>query len=58
MEYRRLGRSGLQLSELSLGSWITLGNQIEDGTSGRLLDLAYDAGIKEILDNAPGRPEY
>ena len=51
MEYRRLGRSGLQLSELSFGSWITFGNQIEDGTSGRLLDMAYDAGIN-FFDNA------
>ena len=34
MEYRRLGNSGLQLSELSFGSWITFGNQIEDTTSG------------------------
>ena len=51
MEYRRLGRSGLQLSELSFGSWISFGNQIEDGTSGRLLDMAYDAGIN-FFDNA------
>ena len=51
MEYRRMGRSGLQLSELSFGSWITFGNQIDDGTSGRLLDMAYDAGIN-FFDNA------
>ena len=51
MEYRRLGNSGLQLSELSFGSWITFGNQIEDSTSGRLLDMAYDAGIN-FFDNA------
>lgn len=51
MEYRRLGRSGLQLSELSLGSWVTFGNQIDDRMSGRLLDMAYDAGIN-FFDNA------
>ncbi len=51
MEYRRLGNAGLQLSELSFGSWITFGNQIDDGTSGRLLDMAYDAGIN-FFDNA------
>ena len=51
MEYRRIGNSGLQLSELSFGSWITFGNQIEDKTSGRLLDMAYDAGIN-FFDNA------
>lgn len=37
MEYRRLGKSGLQLSELSFGSWITFGNQIEDNTSENLM---------------------
>ncbi|MBL6618807.1 MAG: aldo/keto reductase [Flavobacteriales bacterium] len=51
MEYRRLGNSGLQLTELSLGSWITFGSQIDDSTSGRLLDMAYDAGIN-FFDNA------
>ncbi len=57
MEYRRLGRSGLQLSKLSLSSWVTFGNQIDDSTSGRLLDMAYDAGIN-FFDNAPAHPEY
>ena len=51
MEYRRMGNTGLQLSELSFGSWITFGNQIEDNTSGRLLDMAHDAGIN-FFDNA------
>ena len=46
-----MGNTGLQLSELSFGSWITFGNQIEDNTSGRLLDMAYDAGIN-FFDNA------
>ena len=31
MEYRRLGKSGLQVSALSFGSWITFGAQIDDG---------------------------
>ena len=57
MEYRRLGRSGLQLSKLSLSSWVTFGNQIDDSTSGRLLDMAYDAGIN-FFYNAPAHPEY
>lgn len=51
MEYRRLGKSGLQLSELSFGSWITFGNQIENGISERLMDIAYDAGVN-FFDNA------
>ena len=57
MEYRRLSRSGLQLSQLSQGSWVTFGNQIDDGMSSRLLDMTYDAGIN-FLDNAPFHPEY
>ena len=46
-----MGRTGLQLSELSLGSWITFGNQIDSSVSGRLMDLAYDAGVN-FFDNA------
>lgn len=51
MEYRRLGKSGLQLSALSFGSWITFANQIKDGTSERLMDIAYEAGVN-FFDNA------
>lgn len=51
MEYRRLGKSGLQLSVLSFGSWITFGKQIEDKTADVLLSMAYDAGIN-FFDNA------
>jgi len=51
MEYRRLGKSGLKISELSFGSWITFGNQIQDGTSEKLMDIAYEAGVN-FFDNA------
>ena len=51
MEYRRLGRSGLQLSELSFGTWITFGNQIPYATAKDLLATAYDAGVN-FFDNA------
>lgn len=51
MEYRRLGKSGLKLSALSFGSWITFANQINDGTADRLMDIAYDAGVN-FFDNA------
>ena len=51
MNYRRLGKSGLQVSELSFGSWITFANQIEHGISERLMDIAYDAGV-DFFDNA------
>lgn len=51
MNYRRLGRSGLQLSELSFGSWITFGNQIDTSTSQKLMEVAYDHGVN-FFDNA------
>ncbi len=51
MKYRNLGKSGLRVSELSFGSWITFGNQIETGTSEKLMKTAYDAGVN-FFDNA------
>lgn len=51
MEYRRLGRSGIQLSVLSYGSWVTFAKQIDDTTSEKLMSLAYDSGIN-FFDNA------
>jgi voltage-dependent potassium channel beta subunit len=51
MEYRRLGKSGLQVSALSLGSWLTFGWQIEDTVAEELMHLAYDAGVN-FFDNA------
>jgi len=51
MEYRRMGRSGLQLSVLSFGSWVTFHKQIDDGVADALIGLAYDSGIN-FFDNA------
>ena len=51
MEYRRLGRSGLQVSALSFGSWVTFGKQIGDTTADSLMSMAYDAGVN-FFDNA------
>jgi voltage-dependent potassium channel beta subunit len=51
MEYRRLGHSGIQISALSFGSWLTFGKQIDDNTSETLMGMAYDAGIN-FFDNA------
>ncbi len=51
MEYRIMGKTGLQLSVLSLGSWITFGKQIDDFHSEKLMTLAYDNGIN-FFDNA------
>lgn len=51
MQYRRLGRSGLQLSELSLGSWVTYGQQVDVASAKEMLAAAFDAGIN-FFDNA------
>ena len=51
MEYRRLGKSGLQVSALSLGSWLTFGGQITDGVAEQLMIKAYEAGVN-FFDNA------
>lgn len=51
MEYKRLGKSGLQVSALSLGSWLTFGKQISDGIAQKLMIKAYDKGVN-FFDNA------
>ena len=51
MQYRRLGRSGLQVSELSLGSWVTYHNQVDIASAREMLAVAMDAGIN-FFDNA------
>ena len=51
MEYRRLGSSGLQVSELSLGSWVTYHNQVGTAAAREMLAAAMDAGIN-FFDNA------
>ena len=51
MEYRRMGCSGLQLSALSFGSWVTFGYQVDDQTAQRMMHIAYDAGVN-FFDNA------
>ena len=51
MEYRRLGSSGLQVSALSFGAWVTFGKQVADGTAEACLKAAYDAGVN-FFDNA------
>jgi voltage-dependent potassium channel beta subunit len=51
MHYRRLGKSGLKVSEISLGAWVTFGNQIDEATAINLLHAAYDHGIN-YFDNA------
>ena len=51
MEYRRLGFSGLKLSALSFGSWVTFGTRVARSEARELLALAYDCGVN-FYDNA------
>ena len=51
MQYRRLGRSGLQVSELSLGSWVTYHNQVDVAAAREMLAAAMDGGVN-FFDNA------
>ncbi len=51
MEYRRLGKSGLKVSALSLGSWITYGNQVDEKAAIEMMSAARDHGIN-FFDNA------
>ncbi|MBN9433547.1 MAG: aldo/keto reductase [Bosea sp.] len=53
MNYRRLGKSGLQVSELSLGSWVTFGKQVDQKDAIAIMKRAYEAGIN-FFDNAEG----
>lgn len=53
MEYRRLGKAGIKVSALSLGSWVTFGKQIDNKDAKILLKTAYDGGIN-FFDNAEG----
>ena len=53
MQYRRLGRAGLRVSALSLGSWVTYHNQVDVKSAAEMLAAAFDAGVN-FFDNAEG----
>ncbi len=53
MEYRRLGRAGLRVSALSLGSWVTYHNQVNVDAAVEMMAAAADAGVN-FFDNAEG----
>ena len=50
MKYRRLGNSGLKLSELSLGAWVTYGGQVGENIASKCMSAAYEAGVN-FFDN-------
>jgi voltage-dependent potassium channel beta subunit len=51
MQYRHLGRTGIRVSELSLGSWITFKNQVDVNAAAEIMAAAYDLGVN-FFDNA------
>ena len=51
MEYRRVGNTGLRMSELSFGSWVTFHNQSDVDAAVEMMSTAYDAGVN-FFDNA------
>jgi voltage-dependent potassium channel beta subunit len=53
MEYRKLGRSGLRLSELSFGSWVTFNKQVDSKLAEQMFGACFDAGVN-FFDNAEG----
>ena len=56
MRYRRLGKAGLQVSELSFGAWVTFAQQISESTAEKLMTTAYDSGVN-FFDNAEAYAE-
>ena len=53
MEYRYLGKSGLKVSALSFGSWVTFGDQVGEETAAACMKAAYEAGVN-FFDCAEG----
>jgi len=53
MEYRRLGKAGIKVSELSLGAWVTYGGQVGEDTARECMAAAFDGGVN-FFDNAEG----
>ena len=53
MEYRNLGKSGLKVSELSFGSWVTFNKQVDTKLAEKMFGTCLDAGIN-FFDNAEG----
>ncbi|MGB5581921.1 MAG: aldo/keto reductase, partial [Woeseia sp.] len=53
MNYRHLGKAGIKISELSLGSWVTFHSQVAVDETVKLMAAAFDAGVN-FFDNAEG----
>lgn len=49
MKYRRLGGTGLKVSEISLGSWLTYGGYVERDNAVKAIETAYDLGVNFLI---------
>lgn len=49
MKYRRLGGTGLKVSEISLGSWLTYGGYVERDNAVNAIETAYDLGVNFLI---------
>ena len=49
MKYRNLGNSGLKISELSYGSWVTFSFQIDTSVASEMMKIAYDKGVNFLI---------
>lgn len=49
MKYRRLGGTGLKVSEISLGSWLTYGGYVERDNAVKAIETAYDIGVNFLI---------
>ena len=49
MQYRNLGKSGLKVSALSFGSWVTFHKQVDSKLAERMFGMCLDADLKEAL---------
>ncbi|XP_022239229.1 voltage-gated potassium channel subunit beta-2-like [Limulus polyphemus] len=56
MRYRNLGKSGLKISSIGLGTWVNFGTQLSEETAEEILTAAYDSGIN-VFDTADGKAE-
>ena len=48
MQYRRVGKSGLEVSAISIGGWLTFGGSIEEDTTSDIIGAAIDAGVNFV----------
>ena len=49
MKYRKMGKYGIRLSEVSLGAWLTYGGTVEDGIATKCMHEALELGVRDFI---------